>query len=266
MINFATLAKEVNNTIEYIYPKTSASIVEYTSEQTVEEKLQELDAAVSSVGSTISVDYYNKNEVDDLIYTTISLNAYINIGTSASGSSTTCLAENGSSNSVTVKWVCSRTVGSAVPKAVTIDGVAQTVNSSQGTATFNNVTANKSYSVAATDQHNTVSKSVSISFTNKVYFGAKATGTLNSAFLLSLDSTLQTSRGKTFTANVSSGMYAWYACPASYGTPSFSVGGFSGGFQLAGTIDFTNANGFTTSYNIYRSQNASLGSTTVVVS
>lgn len=43
MINYATLGKEVDGIIEYIYPKTSANMVEYTSEMTVEQKIQLID-------------------------------------------------------------------------------------------------------------------------------------------------------------------------------------------------------------------------------
>ncbi len=268
MVNKAVLAKEINNTIEYIYPKTSADLVEYTAEQTVEEKLQELTAADTAAGTNLTNNYYNKTETDDLIYVKIDVAAYINIGSSASGTATSVLAELGSSNTVTVHWVCSRIVGSAVPTVLTIDGVSQNVSGSSGSATFSGVNATKTYTVVATDQKtNSATKTVTITFTNKVYWGARASGTINSAFILGLSgSGLQTSRGKTFSVSVASGQYAWYALPASYGTPTFTVGGFTGGFQLAGTVDFTNASGYTASYNVYRSQNAALGTVNVVVS
>ena len=251
-INYATLAKEVSGTIEYIYPKTTASIVEYTAEQTVEEKLQELTLADSTASTNLSTNYYNKTEIDDLLYTVITISASIS----------PTIAEQGSSINVVVSWTCDRK-----PNFLTIDGVAQTVSASSGSTTYSGVIASKTYTVTATDQKaNTASATVSITFTNKIYYGSKASGTINSAFLLSLESSLQTTKAKTFTTNVANGHYAWYACPATYGTPSFSVGGFNGGFQLESTFDFTNASGYTTSYKVYRSQNPSLGNTTIVVS
>ena len=86
MVNLCTLAKEISGTIEYLYPKTVASIVEYDSTQTVEEKIQAIDQAIATISANTSGTYYTKSEVDDLIYTKISLSAAINIGTSASGS------------------------------------------------------------------------------------------------------------------------------------------------------------------------------------
>ena len=50
----ATLAKEVNNTIEYIYPKTSADLVEYSSSQTVEQKIQSIDSTISTIDARIT--------------------------------------------------------------------------------------------------------------------------------------------------------------------------------------------------------------------
>ena len=42
-INKGTIAKEIDGVLEYIYPKTTSDIVEYTSEQSVKDKLDELD-------------------------------------------------------------------------------------------------------------------------------------------------------------------------------------------------------------------------------
>lgn len=266
MVNLCTLAKEISGTIEYLYPKTVASIVEYDSTQTVEEKIQAIDQAIATISANTSGTYYTKSEVDDLIYTKISLSAAINIGTSASGSAGTCYAEKGSSVSVTVKWTCSRSIGSAIPTTVTIDGVSQTINSNTGTATFNNVSANKTYAVVATDQKSTVSANCSVSFVNRVFYGVATEATFNNTFFNSLDSAVKSSRGTTFSGNASTGQYFWFCIPATYGTPKFTWNGSSsGGFILAGTGTYTNGSESTT-YNVYRSTNPALGSNSIAVS
>lgn len=267
MVNLCTLAKEISGTIEYLYPKTVASIVEYDSTQTVEEKIQAIDQAIASISANTAGTFYTKSEVDDLIYTKISLSAAINIGTSASGSASTCYAEKGSSVSVTVKWTCSRSIGSAIPNTVTIDGVSQTINSNTGTATFNNVSANKTYAVVATDQKNTVSANCSVSFVNRVFYGVAAVATFNNTFFNSLDSAVKNSRATTFSGNASTGQYFWFCIPATgYGTPKFTWNGSSsGGFILAGTGTYTNGSESTT-YNVYRSTNPALGSNSIAVS
>lgn len=52
-INKATLAKEVDGKVEYIYPKTTADLVEYDSTQTVEQKLQSIDKDVAAVDKRV---------------------------------------------------------------------------------------------------------------------------------------------------------------------------------------------------------------------
>lgn len=47
-INKGTIAKEVNGVVEYIYPKTSADIVEYSSTQSVKDKLNSLGASIET--------------------------------------------------------------------------------------------------------------------------------------------------------------------------------------------------------------------------
>ena len=66
--------------------------------------------------------------------------------------------------------------------------------------------------------------------------------------------------------NCGEGQYIFYCVPASFGSCSFKVGGFEGGFNKVDTIQFTNASGYTESYDIYKSTNSNLGNTTVVVS
>ena len=107
-----------------------------------------------------------------------------------------------------------------------------------------------------------------VQWLNGVYTGAAAApSAIDSAFIQTLSKSLQ-GRGKdtTFTVFASSGEYIWYACPFRYGTPTFNVGGFDGGFSKVATFDFTNAVGYTEEYQVWRSDNAGLGATTVKVS
>lgn len=111
-------------------------------------------------------------------------------------------------------------------------------------------------------------KAASIQWLNGVYTGAAAAPTtIDSAFIRTLTKSLQGGKGKTFTVNAATGAYIWYACPVRYGTPAFNVGGFDGGFgKVATLVDYTNPSGYTESYQVWRSDNAGLGSTTVKVS
>ena len=61
------------------------------------------------------------------------------------------------------------------------------------------------------------------------------------------------------------GEFIYYAIPHRLGTPSFTVGGFEGGFSLLKTFDYENPAGYTESYDVYKSTNANLGATKVVI-
>lgn len=108
----------------------------------------------------------------------------------------------------------------------------------------------------------------SISWLAKRFYGHLVIqNDFQNAINLLQSSDLASSRQGTFTVNAATLEYIYYAIPSSFGSASFAVGGFSGGFQLLATgINITNSYGITLSYDLYRSDNHSLGSTTVNVS
>ena len=100
----------------------------------------------------------------------------------------------------------------------------------------------------------------------KAFWGAAASGTLNSAFVRGLsNNALTTTRVRNITVNATSGQYIWYAVPTSFGECTFKVGGFEGGFEAAQTVNVNDAGGTAVSYRVYRSTNSGLGSTAVNV-
>ena len=113
-----------------------------------------------------------------------------------------------------------------------------------------------------------VTSTDSITFRNNNYYGVSSNAGLTGPDLLTLSSNLDNNRSYSFSANAGSGEYIYYAYPSSYGDASFTVGGFAGGFSKlhGGATAHTNASSFSETYFIYRSDNASLGSTEVVIS
>lgn len=179
-------------------------------------------------------------------------------------SSTVTKAEMGSVvNKVTISWVVNKT-----PNVQTLDGSEVAVNLRSVALTDQGIAANKTFIVTATDERNTTdTASTSITFLNGVYYGAEAAPeTLDSVFIRSLTKELSNTRGRTITVNAADGKNIWYALPTRLGACNFSVGGFSGGFDLVNTIQFTNASGYTESYYVYASAKTGLGETKVVVS
>ncbi len=206
-------------------------------------------------------DYYNKDEVEDLIEAAI---AYVPIDITAIENNVSTVEMGRTVEAVTISWAINKE-----PASQTVNGEAVDVSarSKEITGTF---TENTKFTVAVVDEKKaTDSASTSITFLNGVYYGVLDTGTDisdPSAVILSLTRKLQSSKAISFTVTAGDSESIVYALPTRYGTPSFAVGGFEGGFSNVGTVDFTNASGYTESYDIWASDNVGLGSTTVKVS
>ena len=125
---------------------------------------------------------------------------------------------------------------------------------------------NKTFILKANDGKKDFSRSIGFNFLNGRYWGVSNSNTYDSNFVKSLSKELSSSRAKTFTVNCGSGQHIYYCIPSNFGTPTFTVGGFSGGFNKIETIQYTNPSGYTESYDIWKSSNSNLGNTTVVVS
>ena len=128
-----------------------------------------------------------------------------------------------------------------------------------------NITSNKTFKLEVSDGKTTVSRNAAINFYNGRYHGVSNSENYDSNFILSLNKTLTNSRACSFTVDCGQGQYIFFAIPTRFGTPTFTVGGFTGGFTKVATVDFTNASGYTEPYNIYKSDYSNLGNTTVVV-
>lgn len=220
------------------------------------EDMEGLDASSIAYG-----DGTIESALDDLLYEAIAISSFTNtVGTVEIGSTV---------DECTFKWATNKT-----PATLTLGGDSIDVNLTSITLTEMSLTltavGSKSYSLVATDEREaSASKSTSIYFYNGVYCGVSSeteAENIDSDFILALTKYLQNSKAKTFTVEPGEGEYIFYALPTRLGTPTFYVGGFEGGFDLLATIDFTNASGFTESYDVYKSTNANLGSTSVTIS
>lgn len=164
---------------------------------------------------------------------------------------------------VTFAWSINKT-----PTTLSLNG--ELIDASLKTLRYpTTVTSNTTFTLRATDEKGSTStKRTTITFLNGIYYGAstlKTINDINSDFILSLTKSLASSYKKTFTVNPGADEYIYFAYPTNMGTPNFYVGGFEGGFETIGTLEFTNAHNYTENYTVYVSSNANLGSTTVEV-
>ena len=130
-----------------------------------------------------------------------------------------------------------------------------------------NVTQNTSWTLRVSDERSrTVEKTTSITFLNGVYYGvAESVETIDSNFVLGLSKTLTSTKSRTINVTADSGQHIYYCVPTRFGTCNFNVGGFDGGFEKVTTFDFTNSFSYTESYDVYKSSNSGLGSTTIKI-
>ncbi len=231
-------------------------VLDYAGLQTLGDEIKEKfveKVAGKSLSTNDFTDEY-KTMLEDLAYTPIAINSFTNnVNAVEMGSTVT---------DVTLNWALNK---EPVSQKIDNESLDKSLRTKQFTG--QSIKADKTYTLSATDERDkTVTKTTKITFLNGVYWGAAADAAIDSAFILGLSKGLQASRGKTFTVNAGADQHIYYAVPTRYGACSFNVGGFDGGFSKAATIDFVNASGYTESYDVYKSDNANLGNTTVKVS
>ena len=195
-----------------------------------------------------------EGKVADLLYKAMAIESFTNnVNTAEMGSTVT---------SVMLAWVYNK-----LPTAVTLDGAVMEPGVTGKAFTGLSIKSNKTWTLKATDERGAEAvKTTGISFLNGVYYGAAAApSAIDSDFILSLTKTLRSSKLSSFTVTAGAGQYIYYCVPTRFGTCSFTVGGFDGGFDLAATVSFTNGSGYTEDYYVYRSTHAGLGKTTVGV-
>jgi hypothetical protein len=198
-----------------------------------------------------------ERQMGDISYQEISINSFgHNAGTKEYGETV---------SSLNLSWAINK-----APTNLTLDGVSINVGDRSKSLTGLSVTkdSNKTWRLVATDERGKTSeKTTSIAFYNGVYCGAAtAPAAYDSAFILGLTKELRADKKPSFTVTAGEGQYIFYCLPVRMGTCTFKVGVFEGGFELVNTLSFTNASGYSENYYIYKSVNANLGQTTVIVS
>lgn len=126
---------------------------------------------------------------------------------------------------------------------------------------YPSINSNKTIKLVAKDKYNTLNSSITFSFYNGVYYGTSG----SSVEISRLNKIIRADRFTTFTVNVPEGNFVYFALPTRYGKPSFYVGGFEGGFTKVRTESYTNPSGYSENYDIYRSVQDGLGSTSVTI-
>ncbi len=200
-----------------------------------------------------------KKKIDDLAYTKIAINSLTATNSSNEIGATVTASD--------IAWTLNKEpktqkIKFGAEQEETLDNTLR-----KKTYTEKTIKANTNIVLTVTDERDAVvSRTVGITFQPKVYWGKSNKGQLGNTDILALEgSALAGGRGRTFTVNAGVGEKIVYAIPASFGTPTFNVGGFDGGFKKVQTLEFTNASRYKQNYDVWMSVNAGLGSTAVTV-
>lgn len=237
-------------------------------------KLNKIEEAIEYLGDKLSNILTDDNylDIDMMPYSTASDSniltvkdaldklLYVDLSISLNSNVSTTLEKGRVIDNITFNWNYNKKVVSQIFNNEVLNTDVRVYNYSSP------LSSNKTFTLTANDGTKAFSRNISFNFLNGRYWGVSNSASYDSDFINGLSKELSSSRSKTFTVNCGSDQYIYYCIPTSFGTPTFTVGGFSGGFSKVSTIQFVNVYGHTESYDIYKSTNNNLGNTTVVVS
>lgn len=200
---------------------------------------EESDAKYATETEAVDI----RARLDALEYKSIAINSF---------SAAPPISELGSSQTITLAWSLNKQATSQ-----NINGAPVTGNTKQ----YTGVTSGQTYTLSVSDGQTSASKSVSVSFANRIYYGAAA----DLATVTSLSSVLSNDPERTITVDAGADEYIIYAIPARLGDVTFFVSGFEGGFESPEEQTLTNQSGYQETYKVYRSTRSGLGETTVEI-
>ena len=241
--------KNIEITIDYLQDKLEGGRW-YSGEVITELKLNQMwGVSDNHEGRLRTIE----NALDELMYKPITITSF---------SLSKTIAEMGEIvTDLKATWIYNKSPTTQSFNGITLDNAVRTYD------IIGEITSNKSYRLTASDGKTNVSRNVGINFYNGKYYGATLEPMgYDSSFIMTLNKQLTSNKNGDFSVNCMTNQYIYFAIPTRFGKPTFKVGGFEGGFVLVNTIKFTNKFGYTEDYNIYKSENASLGNTTVSIS
>ena len=124
-----------------------------------------------------------------------------------------------------------------------------------------NISSDKTFTLIISDGENSASSSVSYKFMNNVFWGSSAVvDTYDSAFINALPNKKLTTNIKgTYSFNIADGEFGFWAVPSNMSISTVWIGGFEVTVDSLGTVSYTNTQGYTRDYNLYKTGKSGLG-------
>ena len=157
---------------------------------------------------------------------------------------------------IVFNWTTNKPITSQTLTGFTLE------NTEVRTATYEtDISTDKTFTLSVSDGENSASSSVSYKFMNNVFWGsAAAADTYDSAFVDALSNKKLTNSVKgTYSFNVASGEYGFWAVPSNMSISTVWIGGFEVTVESVGTISYLNSQGYTRDYNLYKTGQSGLG-------
>ena len=157
---------------------------------------------------------------------------------------------------ISFKWTINKDITSQTLTGCTL------ADASVRTAIYNtNVTSDKTFTLSVSDGENSASSSVSYKFLNNIFWGSASTAeTYDSEFISTLSNKKLTNAVKgTYSFNITEGEYGFWAVPSNMTISSVWIGGFEVTVDDLGIVSYTNAQGYTRDYRIYKTGKSGLG-------
>ena len=163
---------------------------------------------------------------------------------------------------ITFTWTTNKAITSQTLTDCTL------ADESVRTATYDtDVTADKTFTLSVSDGENSASSSVSYKFLNNVFWGSASTiETYDSTFISALSNKKLASSVKgTYSFNIADGEYGFWAVPSNMNISTVWIGGFEVTVDDLGIVSYTNSQGYTRDYHIYKTGKSGLGSITAEI-
>lgn len=240
------------------------------------ESIEELRNSLSNIeGATnaSNVSYENGNytnvqeALDALLYVPLSVSSLsIKLGSTTYNGNVTLEMGRVFDTGCTLTWAYNKPITSITTQTLTLPTGIVGVGTSLTYSYNNSISENVSFTITGRDEKQTASRTISINYCNRIYYGVSSSTTYNSALFNQMTSLLSNSITRTIDVTAGDNEYVYYMFPSRLSSsPIFSVGGFVGGFSKVATYSFSNVYGYTENYDIYRSANIGLGTVKVEI-
>lgn len=160
--------------------------------------------------------------------------------------------EFGDTVDITISWELNKETEEQTLNGEVVTGTSKT---------FKGISSSTTFVLTASDGKTLDTKSVSVSFANRIYYGTSS----SLENVTDLSSVVSNQKSRDITVNSGAGKYIIYAVPARLGQCVFSFGGIEGGFNNPVLQEIINSHGYREQYYIYKSVNSNLGTTTISI-